>query len=334
MYSWVGNIASVSGGKPHDMICPSNPLQGSEALSDMCDYLDWSGAESIQFLNRSGPMVIESITQQNSRVVQTWIRDKGLNTNYASSWFMVRGQLVGPPIDGTPNPGGGPGFAWLYVDCDKLIRPASWPYYEERRTKVTGPLTQHQLSYSTVPASNIPLLGDASAGDEILTDADHLNSQSSGVTSLDPQGRLRDGTQLAVSSGAGPAYFGSSNGVWKIPQFKDGLSVDDAFLNDGVTPLTASHYSPQNGYYQDTRCWVATHRNSANLLMADGSVKTLADINGDSYFNPGFTNEGTGFPQFTAENSGYSSNLKEIDDFHVYSGVWLADPEPQKDSFE
>ena len=68
--------------------------------------------------------------------------------------------------------------------------------------------------------------------------------------------------------------------------------------------------------------------------MADGSVKTLADINGDSYFNPGFTNEGTGFPQFTAENSGYSSNLKEIDDFHVYSGVWLADPEPQKDSFE
>jgi prepilin-type processing-associated H-X9-DG protein len=26
----------------------------------------------------------------------------------------------------------------------------------------------------------------------------------------------------------------------------------------------------------------------ANLLMADGSVKTLFDTNGDKFFNPGF----------------------------------------------
>ena len=39
---------------------------------------------------------------------------------------------------------------------------------------------------------------------------------------------------------------------------------------------------------QDTRDWFAVHANKCNIAMADGSVKTVIDLNGDGFLNPGF----------------------------------------------
>jgi prepilin-type N-terminal cleavage/methylation domain-containing protein/prepilin-type processing-associated H-X9-DG protein len=335
LYSWVANVATVNGGRPHEMLCPSNPLQGSETLKDMCQSLDSTDVDPIRFLNRSGPMAFAARSEWNSSVVQKWVLDKGLNTNYATSWFMVRGQLVGPAIDEASWSGVGPNsnYTWLYNNCNLLVHGNGEIQPAGTRTQVTGPLTQHQLSHSKVPAGNIPLMADASSSNNPLSE-DDLQSQFSQVTSLDPQGRLRAASNLAVSTSAGPSVVGR-----KTP-FVDTIVYAIALMNNtNVWPNPdypgrgwgANFLTSRWGYLQDTRCWVATHRNSANVLMADGSVKTLTDIDGDSYFNPGFF---TSTAPFTAEFAGYTSNLKEIEEFHVYTGVWLADPEPKKDSFE
>jgi prepilin-type N-terminal cleavage/methylation domain-containing protein/prepilin-type processing-associated H-X9-DG protein len=335
LYSWVANITTVNGGRPQDMLCPSNPLQGNETLKDMCQSLDSPSVDPLNYLGRRGSMVTDAQTNWNSKVVQNWIREKGLNTNYATSWFMVRGQLTGPAIDAgsSVNLGGVISDTWLYNNCNLLVHGSGEFQPAGSRTQVTGPLTQHQLSHSKVPAGNIPLMADASSSNNPLTE-DDLQSQFSQVTSLDPQGRLRAASNLAVSTSAGPSIVGRKN------PFVDAIVHAIAEMNNtNVWPNPdypgrgwgANFLTSRWGYFQDTRCWVATHRNSANVLMADGSVKTLTDIDGDSYFNPGFF---TSTAPFTAEFAGYTSNLKEIEEFHVYTGVWLADPEPKKDSFE
>jgi prepilin-type N-terminal cleavage/methylation domain-containing protein/prepilin-type processing-associated H-X9-DG protein len=363
LYSWVGNVALVNGGLPSEMLCPSNPLRGSETLKDMCNGLNWSGADSVEFLNRTGPMVTESLTEWNSKVVQQWVSEKGINTNYASRWFMVRGQLVAGPWDGTTyDSSNNPLYPqinqeWLYKHCDKLVYPyGSNTRPAGTRTKVTGPLTQPQLSVSNVPAGNIPLLADASSSNKPLSEND-LQSQFSGVVSLDRNRQLTAATPLAVSSCDGPAKITGSYAMsdpgpgyylekWSVEPIatESDAGTKDCHDNDIFADWTASYLTEENRYFQDTRGWAATHRNIANVLMADGSVKTLTDLNGDSYFNPGYTTPhyspscpGENAPAaqtYNSESAGYSSELREIEAFHVYSGVWLADPDPQKDSFE
>jgi prepilin-type processing-associated H-X9-DG protein len=74
-------------------------------------------------------------------------------------------------------------------------------------------------------------------------------------------------------------------------------------------------------FFQDTRDWYATHRNGCNVLMADGSVKAIFDLNGDRFFNPGFDARG-----MTATRDGYTEGPTEINSFDVFCGTFLQDP--------
>ncbi len=73
-------------------------------------------------------------------------------------------------------------------------------------------------------------------------------------------------------------------------------------------------------WLQDTRDWFAVHgggRNlSCNILMADGSVKNIADGNGDGYLNPGFAMD----PTLASDDDGYLDSTVELQPFEVYSG--------------
>ena len=52
------------------------------------------------------------------------------------------------------------------------------------------------------------------------------------------------------------------------------------------------------------------------MLMANGSVKTMVDKNGDSFFNPGFAVGTMG----NGADDGYTSSEVEIAPFEIYSG--------------
>ena len=81
--------------------------------------------------------------------------------------------------------------------------------------------------------------------------------------------------------------------------------------------------------FQDTHDFYAVHRNQANVLMADGSVKVLRDSNGDNFFNPGFP-ASTG----TAATNGYTSGLCEVNNFDIFFGMNLTDSNIGKGNFE
>ena len=74
---------------------------------------------------------------------------------------------------------------------------------------------------------------------------------------------------------------------------------------------------------QDYRDFYAIHAGvGCNLLMGDGSVKTIYDLNGDKMFNPGFAAS-----SFTVLGDGYDADSPcEISSFEVFTGTWLTDP--------
>jgi prepilin-type N-terminal cleavage/methylation domain-containing protein/prepilin-type processing-associated H-X9-DG protein len=318
LYSWIGNVVAVNGGKPSDMICPSNEFVGSEKLNDLLGKdTASSGSTLTPSWQLDGQMKADISlpptggginTIERARAVARWV-DKGFNSNYASSWFMTRGQLLLV----TSGTGLGAPAVVRGIDCKDRASASN-----AANPATTGPLTQVQISNSDVPASNIPLLGDAAPGD--AREAVLGTTQMAGLASLDRAGKITVGSRLCETACDGPAIKNS-----------DRISLIDTGHGDGQAP---SAYSAANGWFQDTRDWYAVHRNTANMLMADGSVKTVEDKNGDKFFNPGFNTTG-----LNAATDGYAetpgvTNFTELNSFDVFCGIWLKDPNSTKGSFE
>lgn len=312
LYSWVGNVIAVNGGKPGDMVCPSNEFVGSEKLNDLLGK-DTSNTATTPTPNwqLDGKMTTELVaggaanTAGRATAVRAWV-DKGFNANYASSWFMTRGQLL------TTQSGSGSAAVTAVVGakCKDRAKGSTGAV-----AATTGPLTQVQISNADVPSSNIPLLGDSAPGDakEAI-----LGALADAAPSLDRAGKITPGARLCETACDGPAKLDAATTRIKL--------IHNAF-EDGQQP---SAYSAANGWFQDTRDWYATHRDTANILMADGSVKTLQDKNGDRFFNPGF-NAST----LSIQNDGYGPGVQtEVNSFDVYCGIFLVDSSKQKNTFE
>jgi prepilin-type processing-associated H-X9-DG protein len=103
--------------------------------------------------------------------------------------------------------------------------------------------------------------------------------------------------------------------------------------NEANYASTTVTTAPSNGrlILQDTRDWFAVHGKQANILMADGSVKTITDSNGDGFFNPGFPVEGVANPERTI---GYTDGEVELDAARVYTGTNLNIEIITKEKFE
>jgi prepilin-type N-terminal cleavage/methylation domain-containing protein/prepilin-type processing-associated H-X9-DG protein len=315
LYSWVGNVVSVNAGKPGEMLCPSNELVGSEKLNDLLG-VDTSNSAKTPDWQADGTMR-EEITaaavagggeavasSQRATKVAEWVA-KGYNSNYASSWFMTRGQLL------TVRSGSTNDLTTLGAACkDRAKSNGEVP-------TTTGPLTMIQISRSDVSSSAIPLLGDAAPGDAKEAVIAAASMPSGSPLALDRAGKIQVGSRLVETACDGPAKKSGT----KIALISNGFE-------DGNAP--AYYALPANGFFQDTRDWYAVHRNTANMLMADGSVKTIEDKNGDRFFNPGFNPSG-----LDTYTDGYAPGIQnELSSFDVYCGVWLSNPSTTKGSFE
>jgi prepilin-type N-terminal cleavage/methylation domain-containing protein/prepilin-type processing-associated H-X9-DG protein len=338
-YGWAADMVLMKAGRPHDLRCPTNPMRGLEKLNDFIGSSSAEGDEApADRRNKGACNGIDTLpTATRVRLLGEMIKNKGINTNYSTSWFASRGQPILTRVGNV-----------LYVDTDPF-RDATGADVQGDDMKdlknVTGPLTRRDLDNSDVPSSNIPMLGDAAPGDSdeallVETIVDNTGNI------VDP-GLIR-GARLTETMNDGPARWltdrielieeDNTGGDSKLPAK---AFIPDNYPNvgevivpggDDTTVGTEYFYASNNTLgliLQDTRDWYAWHRGQCNVLMADGSVKTLIDRNGDGFLNPGFP-AGAG----AISNDGYASGECEINNFEVFCGTFLSRDLILKEKFE
>ncbi|MBA2113209.1 DUF1559 family PulG-like putative transporter [Bremerella alba] len=354
-YGWVADLVNTGSAAPAEMLCPTSPLRGSEKLNDLLGATSSTnpneGVATLKLFagvcgpNSATPFDNTSVNgTDRAEYLKVNLLDQGYSTNYASSWFAVRENVK---------------FTAGGVSNKDLIVPG--PMKGLGGTK--GGIRTRTIESAIVPSQAIPLTGCAAPGD---TDEAVLSADLSIEAELEAGARLaesfNDGPARTVASGTtgltnavdvGASGFtaygqGGSPGEW------DGLDDPTAFANDEVSNDTTGtgNFNAQgqrmagtNGsgvqWCQDTRDWFAWHAvgktgGACNILMADGSVKTAFDINGDGFLNPGFNIDPTGVDDETVmiDKVGYTDNTVEMDWFDIYNGVSILPRKAYKGTFE
>jgi prepilin-type processing-associated H-X9-DG protein len=294
LFSWVADAHSqntVAG----NLLCPSSPCFGSEKLNDLLAKNTSNASQTPPGRNVGSAKYIQDTwgsTQDPARTA--WVRDnlveKGYNTNYASSWHMVRSA---------------PGIAnGLTVGSLKDF------------LNTAGPLSMGVLDAAVIPSNTIPILGCADKGD---------SAEATLVTTLSTRLKLTQGVVLAETANDGPSYYNSSTG--KIAPVPTGTPIEwlspNALPKEGDVVLDESVYTGSSAIplvLQDTRDWRAYHSGYLNLSFADGSVRRIFDANGDGYINPGF-----GIPNASdPEIFGYTDPRCEVNPWEMFTGTFLS----------
>ena len=347
-YGWVADMVNSGAGLPSTMLCPTNPLVASEKVNDLygkdtTDAKDacpparlstgFCGSNGVGGLfyagsattpatqTAAGTFANTAINTDERAVVISWaLFEKGYNTNYVASYYLARTtpRTINDPTTNLPI------TDWV----------TSGPLASSSKGLggSLGPLTRRQAESGLVPTSNIPLLGDASPGDvdeAILAhemarrDNDFIGLALNGSAAAKGEKIYAPaGSLLTEAFNDGPALYNTSAKNLDLIGVGKTLGVQlAAELAGSITPPPSTG---SDTYLQDTRDFFALHggRNgSCNILMADGSVKTFYDNNGDKFLNPGFP-----VPTLTAAEQlkcGYADGTIELPPGEIFSGVFL-----------
>jgi prepilin-type N-terminal cleavage/methylation domain-containing protein/prepilin-type processing-associated H-X9-DG protein len=158
---WVADLVNV-GTPVGKMLCPSSSARASETYFDLLSAPSGGFAgdtcvprlgslPALQpdgtYLSNPCRIIAETAMMPNSAsrhdLVRKEIYDKFYNTNYAASWFLVRGE---PSINSSGNL--------------NLAYPACGPASLANKHCSAGPLKTSHLGSSATPSSFVPLLGD------------------------------------------------------------------------------------------------------------------------------------------------------------------------------
>ncbi|MEE2736763.1 MAG: DUF1559 domain-containing protein [Planctomycetota bacterium] len=285
-YGWVADLVN-SGISCQEMLCPSSDLRGSEKLNDFIGVVNTSnkdGAPLSRLLAGRCSVWNNTISPPSSadRVLRVQqLLEEGCGTNYAASWFLVRS---GPKMDTLGNTVSGlKGFQGT-----------------------GGPLTERMVDSSGLSSSAIPFLGCGAPGDI-----------SEAVLSHDIPGFVEGGSRLAESFNDGPASWDGT----RISLMPAGTNVQGAIPKKLPTSVV-SGIPGSDGllWLQDSRDWYSWRgtgkKRHCNFLMADGSVKSVPDLNGDGFLNPGFNVDGS-------EGHGHTDPKVELSPREIFSGPFL-----------
>lgn len=303
-FGWVADINAVNGGRASELMCPTNQLRGIEKINDLLGKTT-SGLSAMPSDRIGvGPLgnALAALPPNDPAripIVAEFIRQGG-NTNYAASWYLVRG-----------------GTTFRTSSANEILINDSGSLKDFGNT--TGPLTMRALSGSDVPANNIPLLADAAPGD---------SNEAILVATINDE--LPAGSRLCEAFNDGPAFF-NGTGIELLkgyaPSVKAATPTQYPTVGAVVTTANEANYASANSWsqgnkliLQDTRDWYAVHGKKGNVLMADGSVKTMIDTNGDGFFNPGFPVDGVANAAATV---GYTDGTTELEAFQIFSGALL-----------
>lgn len=371
-WGWVADLVNTNAAVPADMMCPTSPLRGNEKYNDflgtatstpdgkqtvdpsrlddgICGAASFGGPTGVGTGSGTGYAKTAANTGERAALMARAIINKGLATNYANSWYFSRSS---------------PKFQY---DTTTTALKADTTYYTwngTTRTAVSnktgmkevansgGPLSRRLLDSGPVTSSLVPLLGDAAPGDAkdgVLKATigfgpqlvDGSGADPFALGDVDAKTFLAQGDLLGETANDGPAYFRTGTGGNKVSLIEQGanLSVQLECERTGKCPpptAAAADGSVPHSYLQDTRDWYATHGGgktpTANILMADGSVKEFNDTNNDKYLNPGFP-----VPANLTEAEyglvGYRSSDVELPPSQMFNGLFLLNVQKQ-DNFE
>ena len=322
-YGWVADLVNSGAASGPDLTSPISDLKGSEKLNDLlgADTTDAKDGAPLSRLRAGicGNNTVDTaddfvfngaataeLTPERANLVSKMMED-GYTTNYAASWFLVRGGMklqpgISPPVITTT--GGLKGLSGS-----------------------TGPLTRSQLENSALPASTVSFMGVAAPGD---TDE--------AILVADLPGKLGAGEQLAEAFNDGPAITVDGTAVTLIAN-KAGIplsAVTSQIEAVGGLPNGDTIPAQQGMYLQDTRDWFAWggtgKKKHVNLLQADGSVVSVTDENGDGFLNPGFLV--TAAKADAVRTIGYTDGVVELPPSVSFSGPVLKVGRIGKEAFE
>lgn len=310
-WGWVADLVN-RGTNVQQMLCPSSTLPGSEKLNDMIGTVSTNETKDgvpAARLN-AGRCVrwnnMDLVAGSPGRIASVSdLLEDGYGTNYSTSWYLSRGGARMTTTAGGGIPGltvaGLKGFAGT-----------------------TGPMTERSLDASGLSSNVVPWIGCAGPGD--ISEAVLSN------TIPQPEGTggnfASAGDRLAETMNDGPARWDAASGANRILLMPAGTNwIQEAAVEQGQPGASGFVW------LQDTRDWYAWHGAGnrdlhVNILMADGSVKTFHDRNGDQFLNPGFAMTGND------GNDGYTDGTIELPRREIYSGASFGTSVIRKGDFE
>jgi prepilin-type N-terminal cleavage/methylation domain-containing protein/prepilin-type processing-associated H-X9-DG protein len=346
-WGWVADLVNINAALPNEMLCPSNPLRGSEKLNDLlgadttdakdgappdrlasgiCGAPQWAGLSGSG--GGSSFAGTSPSTSERAALVARAFMDKGYNSNYSASWHLVR-SAPKVNVDASTTP----------PTIIAVGNPASQGLKGLSTSR--GALTRRMLETSPIVSSTVALLGDAAPGDAdeatLIADLQYGPMLIDGTTpdpfahgKSDQKSFMSAGELLTEAANDGPAYWDSGSQSLNLIQQGGNLSFQAVCEASGSCPPPTDSTST---YLQDTRDWFAVHGGgkaaTCNILMADGSVKVFNDLNGDKYLNPGFPVPNN-LTQADYGSIGYQDSTVEMPPSEVFNGVFLVSPSGYK----
>lgn len=345
VFGWVADIVALKAGSPNNMRCPTNICQTTEKMNPYFGTATSNGSNMPA--DRVGVFgtytdAIWGATQANRPPLVAEMVAAGYNTNYAAGWHLVRSA---PRLTSTGSGATAVSQAAFTIAHGNTTKTGFKEYQN-----TLGPLTTRVLDSADVPSSNIAIMGDAARGDAkeailAATINDELPQGAALAEAFNDGPSLWDATLGLVVTGNKGTAPANEAVTSMTPRSLPTLGQNTAstafnwgqFWDGGAAPTFANTELNTGGMYlQDTRDWFAVHSGSGNLLMADGSVRSLSDINGDGYFNPGFpVTTGTQADREALEqNVGYTNGQVEINSAEVFTGTFLRTGANKKVGFE
>ena len=316
-WGWVADLVNLGVCKPAEMLDPSNPMKSLEKLNELLGK-DTSNGKEGRPTERKPDGYCPNLDGLDSDVraplIAKNIFDKGYNTNYVASWHLVRGGLAAMDVNVDALTG-----AMTYTMTLPYTNPLGGSSSSLKGlAAVKGPLTMPMVENAKVSSSNIPLLGCGAPGDP----GDAVASEAIVSTDLNKT-YVDKGARLTESFNDGPSFYSTSGSTIYLTSEDTGPTFN--FTNQIACEKNGGCGDAADGAYflQDTRDWWGIHGGVCNLLMADGSVKQVRDLNGDKYLNPGFKIP-TG-SSMDYDIIGYRPGPTELPPAEIFSGVFIED---------
>jgi len=325
-WGWVADM--VNGGicRPVDLLCPTNTMKGMEKINELLGGETSNGSEGCP-ATRMNDGACGGLPASDGAYVSTNFIDKGYTSNYVASWYLVRGGIKVSPSYAISG-GKLSGNVTYYPAFDTSgAAPTTW-----KGTGWTmGPLTRKDLAASKLSSSTIPLLGDGAPGDvheaTLLADLTYKGQSFASA-----------GDRLTEAFNDGPATWdGSSLKAMSGTTVLGRLLSGSNYEPDPTTPMFDGNDGVPGSaaYLQDTRDWYAHHGGECNILMADGSVQSFSDKDGDGFLNPGFNvSVVETSKEAQIQRHGYVSDVVELPRAQIFSGLFIRDYTAAKAKFE